>query len=141
MRCAWRGRHEHDGTAGCRCSEDELRAWHEQAEGNWSRLLQTAQQRLVREFGRRARLIVRVWEPQARGAWHVHVVVSVKGRGDELLALRFGVHLRGEARRLRFGDVLGHGLVDRAGTVNRRVYANGRSAGRYLAGYFVDDPT
>ena len=26
-------------------------------------------------------------------------------------------------------------------TVSRRVYANGRSTGRYLAGYFVDDPT
>src|SRR2546427_344844 len=54
MRCAWRGRHEHDGTAGCRCSEDELRDWHEQAEGNWSRLLQVVQQRLVREVGPQA---------------------------------------------------------------------------------------
>lgn len=86
-------------------------------------------------------MIVRVWEPQARGAWHVHVVVSVKGEGDQLIALCFGVYLRASARRLGFGDVLGYGLADRSGRVNRKVYAKGRSTGRYLAGYFVDDPT
>ena len=139
--CAGRGPHEHDGTAGCRCSEFELSAWHSEAEKNWSRLLQAVQQRLVRKFGRRAFVIVRVWEPQARGAWHVHVVVSVKSGGDELVALRFGVHLRAQARGSGFGDVLGYGLADRSGRVNRKVYAKGRSTGRYLAGYFVDDPT
>jgi hypothetical protein len=37
--------------------------------------------------------------------------------------------------------VLGFGLADRSGQVNRKIYARGRSAGRYLAGYFLDDPT
>jgi hypothetical protein len=139
--CAWRGPHRHDGKAGCRCSAVELAKWHAQAERNWTRLLQLVQQRVAREFGRRAPVIVRVWEPQERGAWHLHVVVSVKDSAGELLALRFGAHLRAEAGRLRFGDVLGFGLVDRSGRVNRKVYARGRSTGRYLAGYFVDDPT
>ena len=139
--CGWRGPHRHDGRAGCRCSGAELAAWHEQAEENWTRLLQVVQQRIDREFGRRAPVIVRVWEPQERGAWHLHVVVSVKGAGSEVVALRFGAHLRSEAGRLRFGDVLGFGLADRSGRINRKVYAKGRSTGRYLAGYFVDDAT
>jgi len=139
--CAWRGLHRHDGKAGCRCSAVELAEWHDDAEQNWTRLLQVVQQRVAREFGRRAPVIVRVWEPQERGAWHLHVVVSVKDPAGELLALRFGTHLRAEAPRLGFGDVLGYGLADRAGRINRKVYARGRSTGRYLAGYFVDDPT
>jgi hypothetical protein len=139
--CGWRGPHRHDGRAGCRCSAPELGAWHEHAEENWTRLLQVVQQRIDREFGRRAPVIVRVWEPQERGAWHLHVVVSVKGGGGEVVALRFGAHLRSEAGRLGFGDVLGFGLVDRSGRINRKVYSKGRSTGRYLAGYFVDDPT
>jgi hypothetical protein len=65
----------------------------------------------------------------------------VKGRAEDVVALRFGQHLRVLAGRWDFGDVLGYGLADRSGTVNRKVYANGRSTGRYLAGYFVDDPT
>jgi hypothetical protein len=67
--------------------------------------------------------------------------VSVKDSAGELLALRFGTHLRAEAGRFTFGDVLGFGLIDRSGRVNRKVYARGRSTGRYLVGYFVDDPT
>jgi hypothetical protein len=140
-RCGSRGPHRHDGKAGCRCSAVELAKWHDQAEQNWTRLLQLAQQRIVREFGRRTPIIVRVWEPQARGAWHLHVVVSVGDQAGELLALRFGAHLRAEAGRLGFGDVLGFGLIDRSGRVNRKIYARGPSTGRYLAGYFVDDPT
>ena len=104
-------------------------------------MLQGAQQRVAREFRRRAFVIVRVWEPQVRGAWHVHLAVSVKAPGDVIAAAQLGSHLRAHAARHDFGDVLGYGLADRSGTINRRVYANGRSTGRYLAGYFVDDPT
>ena len=139
--CSWRGPHRHDGKAGCRCSGLELADWHDQAEQNWTRLLQLVQQRVAREFGRRTPIIVRVWEPQERGAWHLHVVVSVKDPAGELLAMRFGMHLRAEASRLGFGDILGFGLADRTGRINRKVYARGRSTGRYLAGYFVNDPT
>jgi hypothetical protein len=139
--CDWRGAHQHDGKRGCRCREAELAAWHEASEKNWSRLLQAVQLRLTREFGRRAPVIVRVWEPQERGAWHLHVVVSVKAEAGEVVAKQFGAHLEAHARRLGFGDVLGFGLADRSGRINRKVYAKGRSTGRYLAGYFVSDPT
>ena len=66
-------------TGGCRCAEPSSAEWHEQAEASWTRPLQVVQQRIVREFGRRASLIVRMWS-SGSGAWHLHVVVSVGDR-------------------------------------------------------------
>lgn len=44
----------------------------------------------------------------------------------EVIAARFGAHLVANAGRLGFGHVLGFGLRDRSGQVNRKVYAKGQ---------------
>jgi hypothetical protein len=77
--CAWRGPHQCRGRLGCVVEEVAASEWRATLEQRWRRLHQAA----ARRAGRGASCIIaRVWQAQARGVAHVHVVVPSVDAGD-----------------------------------------------------------
>jgi hypothetical protein len=77
--CAWRGPHQCRGRLGCVVEEDAASEWRATLEQRWRRLHQAA----ARRAGCGASCIIaRVWQAQARGVAHVHVVVPAVVAGD-----------------------------------------------------------
>lgn len=129
--------HRHSGDLGCRVDEAALSRWDADRDRRWSALYDAAQTATKRALGARASLLVGVWEPQQRGAFHRHVTFSALNDLERLRAKRCLQELERLAPSHGFGDVLGYGLRDRHGIVNRKVYSNARSLSRYLSSYFV----
>jgi hypothetical protein len=89
-----------------RCLPQQLREWSLDLPVRWTRLHQAAQQATERECGRRANVLVRVWELQPkRGAPHAHPVIGTNTPAELAAAQRYVIHLRRLARAHGFGRV------------------------------------
>jgi len=91
---------------------------------------QRGAERRQAEHGRCLPLLLRAWEPQKRGAAHVHPVFSVPSPADALLASAYFAELGRLAPRHGFG------FVGRKRGVSEKIMAAERAAA-YLSSYFV----
>lgn len=123
--CAPLGDHRCSGLRGCRVVPKTAAEWNKRAPGQWRRLHRVAYQRTRARYPR-FWMPARVWELQARGVLHAHVVVPF-GSGMERAAADFYV------RELhRASGRYGFGFIDR-----KLEGIAARAAAAYLSAYFV----
>lgn len=117
----WSCEHDHDrhsGRLGCRVRADEASRWNASAPRRWSMMWQNLRNDL-RLSG--LLVLVKVWEPQARGVGHLHVVVPL-------------VHHRVLVEWLKaHAQDYGFGFVDDGRTIPPGSPA--QAAGAYVASY------
>jgi hypothetical protein len=129
--CAQLGPHSHNPKRlGCRVDPDALAQWSHDVSKRWKRLHNAARNAVKRKHGRCLPLLMRAWEPQARGAAHVHPVFSVPTPTDVRLAAAYFEELARLAPRHGFG------FVGQKRGVSQQVMAAERAAA-YLSSYFV----
>jgi hypothetical protein len=128
--CAHLGPHVHGKRYGCRIDEQALTDWSSDISKRWKRLHNAARNATKREGGRMLPLLTRVWEPQARGAAHVHPVFALATPDDARIAFLYFEHLARLAPRHGFGFV---------GTKkgSSAQILSGERAAAYLSSYFV----
>jgi hypothetical protein len=128
--CAHLGPHVHGKRYGCRIEGEALRAWSYDISRRWKRLHNAARNATIREGGRCLPLLTRVWEPQARGAAHVHPVFALNSPNDVKIAQLYFDQLARLAPNHGFGFV---------GTKKGSSYQtlSGVRAAAYLSSYFV----
>lgn len=125
--------HKHEGKHGCKVEERALREWCETLGWRWQKLRQAARQRVKRELGAvPPEIMCRVWEPQKRGAPHVHLVVRFGSKYEQALAWSYLRHLRELAPLYDFGEV-----QRRRGGGPDLQPITGQDAARYLASYLT----
>jgi hypothetical protein len=128
--CSHLGPHRHSGKLGCRIDSDALAQWSADISRRWKRLHNAARNAVKRKHGRCLPLLLRAWEPQKRGAAHMHPVFAVATPQD----VRLGAAYFEELGRL--ASQHGFGFVGRKRGVSRHVMAGERAAA-YLSSYFV----
>jgi hypothetical protein len=84
--CSQLGPHRHNGKLGCRIDSDALAQWSADISRRWKRLHNAARNAVKRKHGRCLPLLLRAWEPQKRGAAHMHPVFAVATPQDVRLA-------------------------------------------------------
>jgi hypothetical protein len=88
QRCARRELHKHSGTAGCRVTRLDAAVWNASAPERWGQLRDAVYSRVRRKFGKvRVVILGVVWQFQARGLLHAHIVVGfeVGGLGEDVM--------------------------------------------------------
>jgi hypothetical protein len=128
--CAHLGPHVHGKRYGCRIDEDALAWWSRDISRRWRRLHNAARNATIREGGRCLPLLTRVWEPQARGAAHVHPVFALESPDDARIAFLYFEQLARLAPRHGFGFV-----GQKKGSSVQIL--SGERAAAYLSSYFV----
>jgi hypothetical protein len=128
--CAHLGPHVHGKRYGCRIEEEAHRAWSYGVPKRWKRLHNAARNATKREGGRMLLLLTRVWEPQARGAAHVHPVFALATPDDARIAFLYFEHLARLAPKHGFGFV----GTKKGSSVQ---ILSGERAAAYLSSYFV----
>jgi hypothetical protein len=128
--CAHLGPHVHGKRYGCRIGEETLKEWTRDISERWKRLHNAARNATRREAGRCLPLLTRVWEPQARGAAHVHVVFALKSPEDTRIALLYFEQLA------RLAPSHGFGFVGAKKGSSVQILSGERAAS-YLSNYFV----
>lgn len=127
--CAPLGPHRHSGPLGCRVKASSAEVWNKGCGKLWSGLWNDVQTVLRRRFGSGAFLAAYVWEMQARGVWHLHLLLGYefpeREKSDcavELLEERVTRH--------------GFGVQVQAGNKSAR-HLPGQAAAAYFAKYFL----
>jgi hypothetical protein len=128
--CAHLGPHSHGKRHGCRIDPNALAQWSHDVSRRWKRLHNAARNGVKRRHGRCLPLVMRAWEPQARGAAHVHPVFAVPTPADVVLATAYFEEVARLAPRHGFG------FVGRKRGVSQQIMEAGRAAA-YLSSYFV----
>lgn len=128
--CAHLGSHKHGKSHGCRIDPDALAQWSHDVSKRWKRLHNAARNAVKRRHGRCLQLATRAWEPQARGAAHVHPVFAIPAPSDVLLASAYFEHAARLAPRHGFG------FVGQKSGLSKHVMSAERAAA-YLSSYFV----
>jgi len=103
--CAHVGQHKHGKRYPCRIDEDALAQWSYDTSKRWKRLHNAARNAVKRKHGRCLPLLLRAWEPQKRGAAHVHPVFWVPTPVEVRLAKAYFDELGRLAPRHGFGFV------------------------------------
>lgn len=126
--CKHRGPHKHAGKRGCRVQQRELREWSETLTWRAQKLRKAAYQALKRAGGdlQPPLWLTRGWEPQRRGAGHLHVVLPYGTFAEKRAAQEYAKTLARLAPNYDFGHVDKH---LKAWT--------GADAARYLASYLT----
>lgn len=128
--CSHRPVERCSGVKGCRVDPEAATAFNRRAGGWWSELHRAAKTRADRETAHKGRLLVRVWEKQARGLAHVHGVIGVGGA----IEIRWADAYVGALREM--APSYGFGFVDGWRRIGRR-FRPGAQAAAYLSSYFV----
>jgi hypothetical protein len=128
--CAHLGPHKHGKRYGCRIEEEALWAWSYDISRRWKKLHNAARNATIREGGRCLPLLARVWEPQARGAAHVHIVFALNSPDDVRIAQLYFDELA------RLAPKYGFGFVGTKKGVSLQILSGERAAA-YLSTYFV----
>jgi hypothetical protein len=128
--CADLGLHVHGKRYGCRIDEDALAQWSSDISKRWKRLHNAARNATKREAGRMLPLLTRVWEPQARGAAHVHPVFALANTDDARIAFLYFEQLA------RLAPSHGFGFVGMKEGSSAQILSGDRAAA-YLSSYFV----
>jgi hypothetical protein len=128
--CAHLGPHVHGKRYGCRIDKDALKQWSSDISRRWKRLHNAARNATKREGGRCLPLLTRVWEPQARGAAHVHPVFALENFDDVRIAFLYFEQLA------RLAPSHGFGFVGQKQGSSVQILSGERAAA-YLSSYFV----
>lgn len=128
--CAHLEPHVHGKRYGCRIDEEALRAWSSDISKRWKRLHNAARNATIRKGGRCLPLLARVWEPQARGAAHVHPVFALTTPDDARIAFLYFEQLA------RLAPSHGFGFVGTKKGSSVQILSGERAAA-YLSSYFV----
>jgi hypothetical protein len=120
--CSHRPVESCSGVKGCRVDPE--------AGGWWSELHRAAKTRADRETAHKGRLLVRVWEKQARGLAHVHGVIGVGGA----IEIRWAEAYVGALREM--APSYGFGFVDGWRMIGRRFRPGAQAAAYLLATSF-----
>jgi hypothetical protein len=125
--CRHLGEHRHDGRLGCRTLPAAAGLFNRLAPAWWSELHRQARQAASRSGLIAPELLSRVWEKQARGVLHLHLVVGYTIPAERAAADRYVAELSTRAPRHGFG------FVDRKVEVKEPT-----QAAAYLSSYFVN---
>lgn len=128
--CAHYGPHKHGKPYECRIDPDALAQWSHDISKRWKRLHNAARNAVKRRHGRCLSLATRAWEPQKRGAAHVHPVFAVPTPHDVVLASAYFEEVARLAPRHGFG------FVGQKRGRSQHVMSAERAAA-YLSSYFV----
>jgi len=128
--CAHLGPHVHGKRYGCRIDAQALIDWSSDISKRWKRLHNAARNATKREGGRCLPLLTRVWEPQARGAAHVHPVFALATPDDARIAFLYFEQLA------RLAPSHGFGFVGTKKGSSVQILSGERAAA-YLSSYFV----
>jgi hypothetical protein len=136
--CAWRGEHRHGGRGGCRVRRDAAVSWNKAAPEQWRALHRRARQaasRYAQQVGCSSwGVLARMWEFQARGVLHVHVVLPMSTPREQLVSRVYAEQLRALAGAYGFGNV----HLGERGTDGKTLSLMGsQKAARYLASYIA----
>jgi hypothetical protein len=118
------------GRRGCRVDPAAAEAFNRHAGPWWSELHRAAKTRADRATGHKGRLLVRVWEKQARGLAHVHGVIGVRTAIEVRWVEAYVTALR------ELASSKGFGFVDGWRKIGRKFWP-GQQAAAYLSSYFV----
>jgi hypothetical protein len=118
------------GPKGCRVEPEAAAAFNRNAGRWWSELHRAAKTRADRATAHRGKLLVRVWEKQARGLAHVHGVIRVRTAGEVRWAEAYVTAL------CDLASSKGFGFVDGWRKIGRKFWP-GQQAAAYLSSYFV----
>lgn len=117
-----------------RCLPQQLADWAADLDRRWTLLHQAAQLATYRDVGRRANVLLRVWELQPkRGAPHCHPVLGTSSPSELHAAQRYVIHLRRLSRSHGFGRVHSWAEMRRENLTEM----DGLRAGRYVSSYFT----
>lgn len=105
--------------------------WNLTAQKRWSELHRWARQATIRE-GFDVRFLARVWQLQARGVLHLHLVVGVETEAEHAAARFYVAKLRERTREFGFGFV---DARDRDGKAGRSTVMEPYLAANYLSRY------
>jgi hypothetical protein len=128
--CAHLGPHVRGKRFGCKVDDDALAEWSRDISRRWKRLHNAARNAVKRRHGRCLPLLLRVWEPQARGPAHVHPVLPLMEPSEIVIARAYFEELARLAPRHQFG------FVGTKEGISVQVMAAERAAA-YLSSYFV----
>ena len=128
--CARLGPHVHGKRYGCQIDKEALWAWAQSQSRRWKGLHNAARNATIRKGGRCLPLLTRVWEPQARGAAHVHPVFALANPDDVRIAFLYFEELARLAPKYGFGFV----GTKKGSSVQ---ILSGERAAAYLSSYFV----
>lgn len=103
--CAHRGPHRHDGRLGCRCEPLALWKWSSTLPKRWTRMSNHAAIATRRGGFPEFRIWALAWEPQKRGAPHVHVICPVDTARERAAFRSYLAHLQRLAPQYGFGNV------------------------------------
>lgn len=113
-------------------SKEEMDAWNATAKSRWGQLHRAAKRRAGR-VGLPVELLAVVWQVQARGALHVHLVLGY-AEGDVREGARY--YARGALKVL--ASRYGFGYVDARDRGPRGTVMEGSRAARYLSKYLSE---
>jgi hypothetical protein len=125
-------RHDPDG----RVSPGAAWWWNKNAPRHWRRLHHRAAQETRRSVGRRPTVLAWVWQYQARGVLHKHVVLGIGTPVERAAAHAYVNHLHRLAGDEDFGYV-DRGRWDPKRRRRSLREMSGKHAGRYVAKYLV----
>jgi hypothetical protein len=125
------------GPKGCRVLSSAADTWNGQAERSWSKLHRVAAQIARRKVGPGSLVGAKVWETQARGVLHLHLVVPYWTLVERVRADEYVSALEHYRERHGFGWVsLRHRMDGRDGGVRAAGYCAkyiGKAAGAEMA--------
>lgn len=104
-RCQRKRQHTCRGVIGCRVDARQARTFNQRAPGCFTQLNRAAGMRTKRRIGKRAWVLCLVWEFQARGLLHVHIVVAYDSADQQRAANAYSQALQDLARQYGFGYV------------------------------------
>lgn len=127
------------GPRGCQVERQRAQAWNMAAPPAWRALHRRASQharRIAKQGGASWSMVARLWEYQARGVLHLHVVVPMGSAAERIASHAYLDYVLDHRELYGFGNV-DRGRKTRAGARWRRaleVVSQGRAA-NYLAKY------
>jgi hypothetical protein len=124
------------GKRGCKIEDRSLRVWCESLTYRWSLLRKAARQAASRAGYDVPVIFERVWEPQRRGAPHVHIVVPFGDPAERAAAQALAEEFKRLAPSYDFGHV-DTGRKTGSDGARRLRALTGAETARYLAHYLT----
>jgi hypothetical protein len=130
--CGHKGPHSQRSAEGCRVDAGHAATWNRSAARRWREVNRQAQQNVRRRLGHPSPVVAGVWQLQARGVLHLHLLLAFDTDADRLSARAYVDELR------RLCPLHGFGYVDardRDGKNGKSTVMEAAKAAGYVSRY------
>lgn len=130
--CGEKGPHPQRSSDGCRVDAGHAATWNRSAARRWREVNRQAQQTVRRRLGHPSPVVAGVWQLQARGVLHLHLLLAFDTDADRLAAHAYVSELR------RLCPLHGFGYVDardRDGKAGKSGVMEAAKAAGYVSRY------